>query len=285
MEAAGQKTLGLIAGTGDIAMAVARDAKAQGYRLVTVALKNLASPELEEVSDLTGWYNVGKVGGIIKFLRENGATEAVAAGKVPKSVLYAGGGVWPDFRAMGILLKLRSRQDDSIIATIEKEFAKDGIAFLDMKDFCRDMLTPEGVLTRKKPSRTEDKDIEFGFRMAKGIGDLDIGQTVVVKRQAVMAVEAIEGTDEAIRRGGALAGKGAVVVKVARPGQDMRFDVPVIGLNTLESMREVNARVLAAEAGMSILMDREQFLKKPKEYGITVVGTSGSDLRALTQKK
>jgi len=170
------------------------------------------------------------------------------------------------------LAGLRSRQDDTIINTVAQEFHNDGITLLDMRDFCRGMLIPEGVLTRKGPSRVEIKDIEFGFRMAKGIGDLDIGQTVVVKAQAVMAVEAIEGTDEAIRRGGTLAGGGAVVVKVARPKQDMRFDVPVIGMKTLESMHAVGARVLAAEAGQSILMDRENFLALAKEYGITVVG-------------
>jgi DUF1009 family protein len=272
MDAADAKTLGLVAGSGDIALAIARDARAQGRRLVTVALKHLASPEIETISDVTGWYNVGKLGGIIRFLRKNGASEAVFAGKVPKSVLYDKGGVWPDFRAIGVLLKLRSRQDDTIINTIADEFRRDGITLLDMRDFCRGMLTPEGVLTRKGPSHRERKDIEFGFRMAKGIGDLDIGQTVVVKAQAVMAVEAIEGTDEAIRRGGALAGAGAVVVKVARPKQDMRFDVPVIGTATLESMHAVGARVLAAEAGESILMDRENFLTRAKEYGITVVG-------------
>ncbi len=237
-----------------------------------MALKNLASPGIEDVSDVTGWFNVGKVGGIMKFLKKHGATEVVPAGKVPKSVLYTGGGVWPDFRAVSILLRLRSRQDDTIIAAIEDEFKKEGITFGDMKDFCQGLMTPGGVLTRRKPSRGEQKDIEFGFRMAKGIGALDIGQTVVVRGRAVMAVEAIEGTDEAIRRGGKLAGKNAVVVKVARPEQDMRFDVPVIGLNTLESMREVGATVLAAEAGKSILMDREDFLQKAKEYGITVVG-------------
>jgi len=272
MDGAATRTLGLIAGSGDIALAVARDAREQGRRLVTVALKHLASPELETLSDVTGWYGVGKVGGIIKFLRTNGATEAVFAGKIPKSIMYEKGGVWPDFRGVSILLKLRSRQDDTIINTVAREFGHDGITLLDMRDFCRGMLTPEGVLSRKKPSRAELKDIEFGFRMAKGVGKLDIGQTVVVKSQAVMAVEAIEGTDEAIRRGGALAGSGAVVVKVARPDQDMRFDVPVIGMDTLESMHAVGARVLAAEAGQSIIMDRENFLERAREYGITVVG-------------
>jgi DUF1009 family protein len=263
--------LGLIAGLGELPALIADDARARGYRVVGVALKHLAEPSLEEHVDELAWFNAGKVGGIIGFLKEKGVSEAVMAGKVPKGLLYRGG-VRPDLKAAGVLLRLRDRRDESIITAVEKEFGKDGIELLDMRGFCGALLTPKGVLTKKRPDRSEKRDIAFGFRMAKGIGALDIGQTVVVKERAVMAVEAIEGTDEAVRRGGRLAGDGAVVVKVSRPNQDMRFDVPVVGPGTLRVMEQVGAGVLAVEAGKSIFIRRDEFIRQADEAGIAVVG-------------
>jgi DUF1009 family protein len=268
------EALGLIAGRGELTLAIADSARAMGYRVVAVALDTLADESLKDHVDEIDWFNVGKVGAIIRHLRKRGVKKAVLAGKVPKGMLYTGG-IRPDLKAAGMLLRLRDRKDDSIILAVEHEFAREGIEFLDMKEFCADILTPEGKLTRKGPTRAERKDIEFGFRMAKGIGALDIGQTVVVKDRAVMAVEAIEGTDEAIVRGGGLAGPGAVVVKVSRPGQDMRFDVPVVGPRTLDSMIEAGARVLAVEAGKSIFVNKDTFVKRAEKAGISVVGVSG----------
>jgi DUF1009 family protein len=264
--------LGLVAGQGDLPAIIADNARGRGYRVVALALEGLAGKSIEKHSDVTGWFNVGKASSIIKFLKKNGVKEAVLAGKVPKTVIF--GGIKPDLRAMSILLRLKDKKDDSILNAVAGEFEKEGIGLLDMKEFCSSLLTPEGKLTRKGPSRTERKDIEFGFRMAKEIGRLDIGQTVVVKDRAVIAVEAIEGTDGAIRRGGKLA-KGAIVVKVSRPGQDMRFDVPTVGTGTLNTMVKSDIRVLALEARKSILMDRDEFLLKANEAGITIVGVKG----------
>ncbi len=193
------------------------------------------------------------------------------AGKVPKSLLFKSK-VIPDLRAVKLLFSLKDKSDDSILLAIAKELEKDGIKLLNTADFSSSLMTPEGILTDERLSENEWKDIAFGWKIAKEIGRLDIGQTVVVKDQAVMAVEAIEGTDEAILRGGKLAGEGAVVVKVAKPKQDMRFDVPVVGMNTLKSMIEVNARVLAIEAGKSILLQRKKVIKEADEAGVSVVG-------------
>lgn len=267
-------SLGLIAGSGVLPSLVSWNAREKGYRVVTAAIESLADPSISEQADLAGWFNAGKLGSIIRFFRENGVEEAVMAGKIPKGILYTGK-VRPDLKAVGMLMKLRDRKDDSIILAVEREFKKEGIRFLDMKDFLSGFLTPEGRLTRKGPDRRERKDIEFGFSLAKEIGALDIGQTVVVKERAVMAVEAIEGTDEAIRRGGRLAGGGAVVVKVSRPGQDMRFDVPVVGLDTLDAMLEAGAGTLALEAGKSLFVDRGEFIRRADGAGISVVGVRG----------
>ena len=270
----GQKSIGLIAGQGMMPRIIARDAQARGYRVVVAALKGLSDGTEGEYSDQVQSFNAGKINTMMSYFRDNGVSEAVFAGKIPKALLY-NGTIRPDFRALGLLLKLVDQRDDTLIDSIVAEFAKEGISFLYMKDFCSDLLTPLGKLTRKGPSRAETRDIEFGFRMAKEIGTLGIGQTVVVKDRAVMAVEAIEGTDEAIMRGGTLAGQGAVVVKVSRPGQDMRFDVPVVGPDTLSVMARANVRVLALEAAHSIFLEQEAFISGAEEAGITVIGVKG----------
>jgi DUF1009 family protein len=264
--------LGLVVGQGNLPAIIADNARSRGFTVVSVALEGLAKKSIEKHSDLTGWFNVGKASSIIKFLKKNSVKEAVLAGKVPKTVIF--GSIKPDLRAVSVLMRLKDKKDDSILNAVAGEFKKEGIRLLDMKEFCSSLLTPEGKLTRKGPSRSEKKDIEFGFNMAKEIGRLDIGQTVVVKNRAVIAVEAIEGTDGAIKRGGKLA-KEAVVVKVSRPGQDMRFDVPVVGAGTLKVMMASGIRVLALEARKSILMDREDFLREANEAGITVIGVKG----------
>jgi len=265
--------IGLIAGIGELPMAVAAEAKEKGFHVVAVALEHLADKSLASFVDEIRWVNVGKLGTIIKSLKRCGATRAVMAGKVPKALLYKGN-VTPDLRAMKLLFTLKDKSDDSILLAITKELEKDGITLLNTTDFCQDMLTPEGILTEEGLTEDEWKDVRFGWKIAREMGRLDIGQTVVVKDQAVMAVEAIEGTDEAIKRGGFYAHEGAVVVKVSKPHQDMRFDVPVVGLDTLRVMVEVKARVLALEAKKSIVLRKKHFLREAEEAGISVVGFS-----------
>jgi len=265
------KKLGLIAGIGELPKAVASEAKDKGFHVVAVALEHLADKTLASHVDEIKWVNVGKLGKIIESLKHSGVKKAVMAGKVPKSLLYKGN-ITPDLRAMKLLFTLKDRSDDSILLAITRELEKDGITLLNTTDFCQNMLTPEGILTEEGITEDEWKDIRFGWKIAREMGRLDIGQTVVVKGRAVMAVEAIEGTDEAIKRGGFYAHEGAVVVKVSKPDQDMRFDVPVVGLDTLKAMLEVRARVLAVEAKKSILLRKERLLREAEEAGISVVG-------------
>jgi DUF1009 family protein len=265
------KKLGLIAGYGELPSAVAAEARARGYSVFAVGLEPLADKSLVSAVDEIRWINVGKLGSIIGALKKAGVTEAVLAGKVPKSLLYKSR-ITPDLRAVKVLFSLKDRADDSIMLAITGELAKDGITLLNTTDFSTRLLAPDGVLGRHSPTRNEWKDMDFGFRLAKEMGRLDIGQTVVVKNMAVMAVEAIEGTDEAIKRGGKLAGPGAVVVKVSKPGQDLRFDVPAVGTETLAAMIEVQARVLAVEHGKSIILNRKEMLRKADKANISIVG-------------
>lgn len=268
------KKLGLIAGAGDLPKAIASGAHTEGYTVFAIALEPLADKSLSSYVDEIVWVNVGKLGKIIDSLKKNRIREAVMAGKVSKTLLYKSR-ITPDLRAVKLLLSLKDRKDDSILLAITKELKKEGIEFLDITRFSSRILTPEGILAGENPTEEEWKDIRFGWKIAKEIGGLDIGQTVVVKNQAVMAVEAIEGTDEAITRGGKLAGKGAVVVKVSKPNQDMRFDVPVVGLATLKAMADVNARVLSVEPKKSIVLDIDKITEKAKKAGISIVGYSG----------
>ncbi|MEW6584314.1 MAG: UDP-2,3-diacylglucosamine diphosphatase LpxI [Nitrospirota bacterium] len=269
------RKLGLIAGAGELPVAIAQEAKAQGYSIFAVALEPLADKSVSAYADVISWVNVGKFGKLIDTFRKHGVSEAVMAGKVSKTLLYKSK-ITPDLRAMKLLFSLKDRKDDSILSAIAKELETEGIRLLDITRFGGSLLTPGGVHTKRKPTESEWKDIEFGWRMAKEIGGLDIGQTVVVKDRAVMAVEAIEGTDEAVRRGGMLAGEGAVVVKVSKPEQDMRFDVPAVGLRTLNVMKEVHAKVLAVEANKCLILNKAALIQEANNAKISVVGYSGS---------
>jgi DUF1009 family protein len=265
--------IGLIAGAGELPVIVAGDARERGYRVITVALENLASEHLKSVSDEFRWVNPGKLGELIATLKKHQVKEAIMAGKVPKSLMYKSK-ITPDLRAIKLLFSIRDKSDDAILNALTRELAGEGIEIIDTAKFSPHLLTPEGCLTRKKPDDEEWKDIEFGWKIAKEIGRLDIGQTVVIKGRAVMAIEAIEGTDEAILRGGKWAGEGSVVVKVSKPQQDMRLDVPAVGLDTLRSMEKVKARVLALEAQKSMIVNRGNMIKEAENSGITVIGIS-----------
>ena len=271
------KKLGLLSGSGELPAAVALDARSKGYSVTAVGLEPLADKSLSSYVDEIRWINVGKLGAVIDYFKDSRIKEVVMAGKVPKTLLYKSK-IIPDMRAIKLLFSLKDKSDDSILLAIAEELRKEGITLLKTTDFSTSLLTPDGTLTTGKPSENEWKDIAFGWKIAKEIGRLDIGQTVVIKDQAVMSIEAIEGTDEAIRRGGKLAVKGAVVVKVSKPQQDMRFDVPVVGVDTLMAMIEANARVIAIEAKNSIILKREEMIKKADAAGISIVGINEKSL-------
>ena len=272
------KKLGLIAGMGDLPKAVVFEAKRMGYKVAAIALQPPADESLKPLADEFHKISLGRFGSLMDLLKKLSITDVVLAGKVPKALLYKNKShIIPDIKTMKMLFSLKNREDDTIMKAVVREIEGIGIKIHKTTDFTKDLLVPEGVLTRRKPSRKELHDIEFGWNIAKKIGRLDIGQTVVVKDMAVMAVEAIEGTDEAIKRGGDLAKKDAVVIKVSKPNQDMRFDVPVAGMDTLRTMKKTGAGVLALEAGKCIIVDIEKFVNKANEYGIVVAGTSNTN--------
>ncbi len=269
------KTLGLIAGKGSLPKAIAEEAIKRGYTVIAIALQPLAGDSLKPFVNELFKIHIGRLGEVIKRLKEHSITEVVIAGKVTKKLLYQHKkSLVPDLRAVKFLLSLSNRSDDTILNAVKKELEKDNIKLLKATSFTKNLLTTKGVLTRKVPKKDQWNDIEFGWRVAKEIGRLGIGQTIVVKGTAVMAVEAIEGTDEAIIRGGMLAGKDAVVIKVSRPKQSMFMDIPVVGIDTLLSMKKSHAKVLALEAGKSIIVDKENFIKEADRARISIVGIS-----------
>ena len=263
----------LIAGMGGLPLALASEARKMGHYIVAIALQPPADESLKPLVDEFHKISVGRFGGLLSLLKKQSITNVVMAGKIPKTLLYENKArIIPDLKAVKLLFSLKNHSDDTIMSAVVRELESKGITVHNTTDFTKDLLVTEGVMTRSQPSRKDLQDIDFGWGIAKNIGGLDIGQTVVVKNLAVMAVEAIEGTDMAISRGGKLAEKDAVVIKVSKPQQDMRFDVPVVGIETLRTMKKVSAQVLALEADKCIIVDRELFIKEADKSGIVVVG-------------
>ncbi len=266
------RMIGLIAGSGELPFAVAAGVRAGGFGLVVFALKGLAEDGLAALADQYQPVEVGKLGKLITAIKKSGVQQVVLAGKVSKTLLYKMN-IVPDVRAVKFLFSLKDRKDDTIMEAFLGELETEGVSVVATTAFTQSLLAPSGCFTKRTLSKGELKDVRFGAGLAREIGRLDIGQTVVVKNRAVMAVEAIEGTDEAIKRGGALANKkGAVVVKTAKPNQDLRFDVPVVGIETLKSMKAAGASVLAVEAGRVIIVDKEDVIKMADSLGISVMG-------------
>ena len=266
-----QKSIGIIAGRGRFPILAVQEARAGGYQVAVAAIVKEADPVLEKMADACAWIKIGELKKLVKFFRAQGIHEAVMAGKVEKVRLFQEN-VNPDLGMIKVLMKTRDFKDDSLLGGIADYLHGEGIDLLDSTFLMKYALPGSGVLGKKKPSREIMEDIEFGFRMAKAVAGLDVGQTVVVKKKAVIAVEAIEGTDRAIRRGGELAGGKITVVKVAKPNQDMRFDVPAVGLGTLRELIAARAEAFAFEAGKTLLLDREEFVKKADAKGMAVVG-------------
>lgn len=262
--------LGILAGRGPFPWLVARAARERGIPVVVLGLAGLATPPAgEEIP----WVAV-EIQGLEALLRacyQQGIQQVALAGGVPKGILFDPR-VWGDARVQAVLSRVAERGDDALLRALARELERMGIQVVEATRFLDHLRAPEGVLTQREPTPEEWADIRFGLEVARAIGALDIGQCVVVRSRAVLAVEAAEGTDETIRRGGRLAREGAVVVKVAKPGQDTRFDLPVVGPDTLEAMAEVRARVLAMEAGMTLLLDQDRLVAEADRLGIALVG-------------
>ena len=267
--------LGLIAGNGRFPFLVLDAARAQGHDVTIIAAREEALPELNDAAARTAsaihWVSLGQLGRCISLLEHAGVTHAVMAGQVKHTKIFAGG-IVPDLTFLSVLTKLRARNTDGLIGAVAGVLQQHGIALIDSTALIAPLLARSGVLTGRAPEEEERKDFEFGYRMADTIAGLDIGQTIAVKHRAVVAVEAMEGTDEVIGRAGYLAGPGVRIIKVAKPQQDMRFDVPVIGLATVQAMRVAGASALSIDAGRTLVLDGDAVFASANEAGIAIVG-------------
>lgn len=261
--------LGIIAGGGKFPIMVARAAKNRGIKVVAVAHKGETEPSLNNEVDEIVWVKLGQFGHLIDALKKAGVNKAIMAGTIRKKRMFEG--IFPDLRGLSVMSKLLFFHDDGILSTVAKELLEEGIEVINSTTYLPEVVAPKGCLTKRKPSKEEKEDIRFGWYMAKEIGKLDIGQCVVVKHTTVLAVEAIEGTDETIIRGGNLAKEGAIVVKVSKPMQDLRFDLPTVGLNTIQIMDKVKAKVLAIEAGRTVIFDKDEMISFANKRGICIV--------------
>lgn len=266
--------IGLIAGNGRFPFLVLQGARSLGHDVTVVAVKEEAFPELEGAAreagaDLT-WVSLGHLGKCIKILKTAGVRQAIMAGQVKHAKIFSG--IVPDFTLLSVLTKLRARNTDALISAVAEVLRGEGIELLNSTAFLEPLLAKAGTLSQAGPSAAELEDLEFGYRMADAIAGLDVGQTIVVKDKAVVAVEAMEGTDAVIKRAGEIAGGGTRVVKVAKPKQDMRFDVPVVGVATIDSMKSAGATVLSVDAGKTLIVDGERFFAAANAAGIIVVG-------------
>jgi UDP-2,3-diacylglucosamine hydrolase len=262
---------GLIAGNGQFPFLVVEGAKKQGAELSVVAIKEETDPRIDGVAENVQWVGIGQLGKMISYFKKNGVTKAMMAGQVKHVQIFSG--ALPDVRMMKMLWNLPRRNTDALIGGVAEEMRKEGIELIDSTHLIPDKLAPHGVLTKRKPDDSERENIEYGLQIANGIAGLDLGQTIVVRASACVAIEAMEGTDATIRRAGDLANGKLTVVKVAKPDQDMRFDVPVVGLPTIEAMIGAGASCLSITAGKTLIFDREEMLERANKEKICIVGS------------
>ena len=266
--------LGLIAGNGRFPFLVLEAARAMGHDVTVIATKEEAFTDLNDAAAKARaqihWISLGELGKCLTLLKAAGVSHAVMAGQVKHTKIFAG--IVPDAKFLSLLMKLPFRNTDGLIGAVASVLKDEGIELIDSTTLLKPMLATAGVMSKRAPTEEEQKDIAFGCEMADAIGGLDIGQTVAVKHLAVVAVEAMEGTDEVIARAGHLAGTGVRIVKVAKPKQDMRFDVPVIGLATVSAMRAAGASAISIDAGKTLMFERDELIHTADEAGITIVG-------------
>lgn len=261
---------GLIAGNGKFPFLVVEGAKKAGASLSVVAIKEETDKRIEDVADNVLWVGIGQLGKMISFFEKEGVTKAIMAGQVKHVQIFSG--ALPDLRMMKMLFGLKQRNTDALIGGVAGEMAKDGIELIDSTYFLQDHLAPTGPFTKRKPDSTETENINYGLKVANEIARLDLGQTIVVRASACVAIEAMEGTDATIKRAGELARGKLTVVKVAKPDQDMRFDVPVIGVPTIQTMIDAGATCLSVTAGKTLVFDREEMLDLANRNKIAVSG-------------
>ena len=267
-----EQVIGLIAGSGQFPLLFAHAARQAGVKVVAVGFEGETDPSLAKLVTEFHMMRLGQLNRLILTFKNAGVTQAAMAGAINKTKIYSR--IRPDWRAFKFFHRLRNRKDDSLLRAFADELESEGIRIEPSTLFLPSLLAPAGVLTRRKPNHREQRDIEFGWQLAKDFGNLDIGQCLLVKDQAVLAVEGIDGTDATILRGGRLCGQGALVIKVSKPIQDLRFDVPAVGLNTIQTMKRALARVLVVEAGRTLMFDRDQMIDAANAAGISIVGST-----------
>jgi UDP-2,3-diacylglucosamine hydrolase len=260
---------GLIAGNGKFPFMVVEGARRAGVSLSVAAIREETDPEIERVADRVQWVGIGQLGKMIKFLKNEGVERAVMAGQVKHVQIFSR--AIPDARMLKMLLRLPRRNTDALIGAVADELSSEGIELIDSTFFLQDYLPAAGTLTRREPDKREREDIDYGLEIAKEIARLDLGQTIVIRAKACVAIEAMEGTDETIRRAGKLAKGRLTVVKVAKPAQDMRFDVPVIGLPTLQTMKDAGATCICITANKTLIFDRDETIKFANQNKIAIV--------------
>lgn len=262
---------GLIAGNGQFPFLVVEGAKKHGVELFVVAIREETDARIDDAAENVRWLNIGQLGKMIAHFKNSGVQKAMMAGQVKHVQIFSG--AIPDMRMMKMLWNLPRRNTDALIGGVADEMAKEGIELIDSTTLIQDHLAPKGVLTKRGPTDIESQNIEYGLHIANEIARLDLGQTIVVRASACVAIEAMEGTDETIVRAGRLAKGKLTVVKVAKPDQDMRFDVPVVGVPTIEYMLEAGATCLSLTAGKTLIFEREQMLALANKNKICVVGS------------
>jgi hypothetical protein len=262
--------IGVIAGGGQFPLLFAKAAHSQGLKVYAAAHQGETDKALADHVERLQWVKLGQLGKIIDFFKQEGVKKTVFIGSITKTNIFRD--VRPDFKGLGLWNKINIKQDDAILRAVADRLEKDGIEVVASTGYVPELLFPKGILTRKKPTKDQKTDIAFGWEIARSLGNLDIGQCVVVRNKTVLAVEAIEGTDAAIRRGGSLGKEKAVVVKLRKPNQDLRFDLPAIGMKTIDTMKEVHASVLAVEAEYALFFDRESVIQAANNAGIVIVG-------------
>ena len=262
---------GLIAGNGRFPFLVLEGARERGVEMVVAAIKEETSPEIEQQADRVEWLGVGQLGRLIRLFKKEGVTQVIMAGQVKHHQVFRLNAL-PDLRMVRVLARLSTRNTDSLITAVADELAREGMTLVDSTTFLESLLAPVGVLTRRSPTKEELADFDYGLGIAREIARLDLGQTIAVKDRAVLAIEAMEGTDAVILRAGEVThGRPFVVVKVAKPDQDMRFDVPVIGLPTIETMIRAGATAIHVSAGKTLLFDKDDLIELADRNGIAVV--------------
>lgn len=262
--------IAIIAGNGKFPLFLVKAAKATGVEVIAVAISSEADKQIERIANKTYWVNIGEAKKLIETLQKEQIKYVVMAGKITKTTIIKES-LRLDEEAKRLFARVIDRRDDTLLSAVANRLKDFNIELIDSTTFVKGMMPSKGALTKRRPDAEESEDIKFGFKIAKEMGRLDIGQSVAIKGKAVIAIEAIEGTDEMIKRAGRFAGPKTVIVKVSKPGQDMRFDVPVVGLKTIASLKETGASVLAVEADKVLMLEKEEVVKEADDIGLSIM--------------